>query len=56
MCAKLPWTPKNSQWWLSSDNAEVNLGDTRYNDMKTRKVYADGNKHCPEKEWMLYAQ
>ena len=31
--------PNNSQWRLSSNNAEkVNLGDTRDNDMKTRKV------------------
>ena len=24
--------------------------------MKTRKVHADGNKLCPEKEWRLYAK
>ena len=22
--------------------------------MKTRKAHADGNKHCPGKEWRLY--
>ena len=27
----------------------------RDNNMKTRKVCADGNKHCPGKEWKLYA-
>ena len=49
--------PNNSQRWLSSDNAEnIDLEDTRDNDMKTRKVHVDGNKHCLGKEWMLYAQ
>ena len=24
--------------------------DDKYNDMKTAKVHADGNKHCPGKE------
>ena len=55
--AQLPYVLNNSQWWLSSDHAETpNLGNQRYNDMKTRKVHADGNKHCPGKEWRPYAQ
>ena len=50
MCAYLPWVPNNSQWQLSSDHAEkANLGNTRDNDTKTRKVWANGNKHCPGK-------
>ena len=39
-----------STWRLSSDNAEkVNLRDMKDNDTKIRKVYVDGNKHCPGK-------
>ena len=29
---------------------KVDLPEMRDNDMKTAKVYADGNKHCPGKE------
>ena len=35
---------------------KVNLPKTRDNDMKTRKVCADGDKLCPGKEWRLYTQ
>ena len=37
--------------YLVHDHAEKgNLGNRRDNDIKTRKVHADGNKHCPGKE------
>ena len=32
------------------------IRDERDNDMKTTKVHADGNKHCPGKERRLYTQ
>ena len=49
----VPWAP---QWQLSNDYVEkANLGNTKENDTKTRKVHADGNNHCPVKEWRLYA-
>ena len=35
---------------------KANLPEMRDNDIITRKVCADGNILCPEKEWRLYAQ
>ena len=35
---------------------KADLPEARDNDMKTRKVHEDGNKHCPRKEWRLYAR
>ena len=33
---------------------KANLPEARDNDTITRMARADGNKLCPEKEWMLY--
>ena len=34
---------------------KADLPETRDDNMKTRKVRANGNKLCPGKEWKLYA-
>ena len=39
---------------IQSSWRKVHLPETRDNDTITRKVHANGNKLCPEKEWMLY--